>query len=809
MTARINSKEEKMLKKSTSLFFSKLRTLSFIIALVFITPLLAAGATVDQVLFVFPYGEVISESYLRSQIELSAGSQFSPDILAEDIKRLYDTGKIADIEAEVKESQDAGELIVRFDITPTRIINNIVITGNESVKSSRIRRELSLNTGDLANTAKLGEGQRAIRKMYEERGYYNTRVAIQKEALENGEVNLKIEIKENESYKIKSVEFIGNELYSDWRLRRTISNSPTWWAHLFDTGFFNPQKLRLDKERLQQIYAEKGYLDFNVTDIEREYSDNNKWISLTFHLHEGTQFKVKKVEVTGNQKFSDQELLSDLRLNEGDIYNSSTLGEDLERIRAHYNARGFLDLRIAPKFREDDQTETVAISYQIEEGKPARIRDVIITGNTITQDRVLRREVTLQPGDLANSRKIDNTQSRLQNLNYFKTVKITPIATEKENLKDLEITVEEKMTGRWGVGGGLSSETGLYGFLEVQETNFDISKIFRFREWPPKGAGQRAKLRTNIGTDRNQFIVSFTEPWLFGRRLRFNTNLQMMTYDQTEYDEERLGGSINITRLVTLGTDSNGNQNWWLRNWRQSFGYRLEQIKLNNFTSEASPELVTEEGTYTGSAISFGMSRDSRDSFVLPTRGSTLGVNLELQSEAIGAYSNLYKIDIDGSKYFNLANSSWLHSVPAVRNSILKLKGEIGNIDRISGEDPAIFDRYFAGGQSTFRGFDYREVSPADINEDPLGGRSRLLGTAEIMYPLHDSVWISLFTDVGNVWRGSWDWDPADLNTSVGVGLQLDLQILPIRLDYGQPVITQQDHLDSGGTLHFSMGRSF
>ncbi len=773
-----------------------------------LAPILARAATVDRVLFVMPYGEAISETYLRSQINLAAGVQFTPERLSDDIQRLYDTGIIADLEAEVEPSQE-GRVNVRFRVQPTAEISDIEIVGNRQVKSSRLLAQLELESGQRLNTGLLTEGRNQMRQLYRDRGFHQAQVEIRQIAEDDGRVRLRVEIDEESRHKIRRTSFVGNQAYSDRRLRRNIRSRRNLWAYLFRTGFLSAEQLERDRESLRELYHDLGYLDFEIERVEREYSANDKWVDLTFHLREGAPYEVENVEVVGNQEFPDQDLEAGLSLRESMVYSLSAQRRDLEWMRGLYNQRGFLDSRIMPRLDQNADDQTVQVEYSIVEGQSARIRDIFIVGNVITQDRVLRREVALQPGDLADGRQIEATRSRLSNLQYFETVRVTPLPTEREDEKDLEIAVEERMTGRWGIGGGVSSDTGLFGFFEVQDTNFDISKLFRFRDWPPKGAGQRASLRANLGTDVNEFVISFVEPWLLGYRLRLQTDLHMRTFDQSEYDEERLGGSVGLTRMVSLGPDRQGRRPWWRGDWRQSAGLRLEQVKLTGFSAGASPELLAEEGSYTVSAVNFGLSRDTRDSFTLPTSGSTLGINLEVQSEILGAYSNLYKLDLRGSHYLALERSPWLDRMPVLGDSILKLSGEIGNVESISGDDPAIFDRYFAGGQYSFRGFRYRKVSPADINGDPVGGRSRLLGTVEVMYPMHETVWISLFCDFGNAWRGSWDWDPADLNSSVGIGLQLDLRVIPIRIDYGHPIITRQEHLKKSGELHFSLGRSF
>ncbi len=795
-----------MLTSSIPLFR---KAYSILLGLFWTVPLLAGAAVIDQVSFIFPENDKISETYLQAQIESGPGLEFSPDRLSSDIRRLYETGIVSDVEARAVEAEAAGKVELRFHITPAPEIKEVIFVGNESISDSRLRDMIPLAPGERVNTRRLTEGRREIREFYRERGFHNATVEIEEKETKAGLVLLRININEDARHKIRSVNFVGNQVYSDRQLRRNLQTRRSLWAYIFNTGFLDPDKLEADREILRELYEDKGHLDFEIEEIERGYSRNDKWISITFHLNEGETYNVKSIGFSGNREFDDQELRELLSLQENMTYSRGKQNQDVQRIRNQYSRLGYIDLICRPRLRPDSENMTVDLTYHIQEGQPARIREILIVGNQVTQDHVLRREVALEPGELADSRKIERTESRLRNLQYFEEVQINPLPTEKEDEKDLEIAVKETMTGRWGIGGGISSDTGFFGFLEVQETNFDIGSLFHLSEWPPKGAGQRASFRTTMGTEVMEFNLSFVEPWLLGHRLRLQTDLYHRTYDQYEYDERRTGVAVSLGRQVALGPDREGRLPWWRGNWRQSIGYRLDQVKLTGFSTDASDELLAEEGDYIASALTLGMSRDTRDSFRLPTRGGLFEANLELQSEAIGAYSNIYKLELEGSRYLSLGRYRIIDNLPIIGDSVLKLSGGMATVDQISGDGPAIFDRYFAGGQYTLRGFERREVSPTDINDAPLGGGSRLLATTELMYPVHDSVWLSIFCDLGNVWRKSWDWNPGDMNSSVGVGLQLDLRMIPLRLDYGLPVTTQQDHLDTGGRIHFSLGRSF
>jgi len=744
--------------------------------------LVAGAAVVDKVVVKSDVDVPAPEELVRANMSSAPGTVFSPRLLSEDIKRLYQTGNFEDIRTEVTESP-GDKVVITVVVIPKRAVRKIIIEGNHKIKTKRLRGLLEHKEGTPLSETQVAADTNAIRKRYRDSGYYKAEVdSIIQEIPNTHEVNLLFRIKEQERAKLKGVSFSGNTVFEDKELRQRIRTRRPWWRYILRWGnYLNEDQLKTDEDVLRGLYTGKGYLDFGVVGVEREYNKKKTWVSLTYTVEEGKPYTVSSLEIVGAERFSKEELGELVKLEREALYNSDTEAGDIERIRSKYEALGYIDLKCYPRRRMDNRTLTVAIEYRINEGVPAHIRDVYITGNEVTKDHVIRRELAIHPGDLGDAGKIRASKSRLMNLNYFEKVDITPVTTEKEDEKDLLIKVAEKRTGQLMVGAGFSSEDAVLGFLEVTQANFD------WRDWPTfRGGGQRLRLRTQLGTKRTDVMVSFTEPWWLHRRLRLQLDGYSNSRTEDEYEQKTLGVGAAVSRP-------------WRKFWRQSAGAQVRQIKLVDFDDDVSQELKDEEGRYEANSLTFGVSRDSRNHFLYPTRGSRLSLDTELRTEAIGSYSNVYRVNLRGTKY-----------LPLPRRAVLKVQGDVGVTDRVSGDGVAIFDRYFAGGAYSVRGFKRREVSPVDVNEDPVGGKSTLLSTVEYIHPIFEKVRGSVFCDAGNVWRGTGDIDPSDLNASIGLGVQLDLPIGPIRFDYGWPVVTQQDHLDdSNGRLHFNIGYSF
>ena len=547
----------------------------------------------------------------------------------------------------------------------------------------------------------------------------------------------------------------------------------------------------VDKDLLRDLYLTKGYLDFAVANVQSDLSPNGRWVTLTFQLQEGLPYTVSAVavEVEGD-RFGKDELQALVKAKGGDVYSSTTEKADMEALRGKYEPLGYLDLRCVPNLDRNVGDHTVAVTYRIREGNPSRIRDINIVGNEVTQDRVIRRELAIQPGDLGDASKIRTSKDRLSQLNYFETVEISPVATEREDLRDLRIQLSEKHTGTFSMGAGFSTEDSVVGYVELAENNFDLNRLFG--EWPPKGAGQRLRLRTSLGTETSDFRVDFTEPWFLERRLRLNTELFDSSRSYDEYDQNDIGLGVTLTQPLRTF-------------WRQSYGVLFDHVKLDDFDSPPhypgthtdDTTLMDEEGTYWGNRLTYGLTRDTRDNFMFPRKGSRLSMNSEFVTSLLGSYSNVVRVDTRAAKF-----------VPVFKQSVLRMNAEYAVAGKVSGDDVAIFDRYFAGGANSIRGFDYREVGPVDSGENPIGGKSRLLGNVELARELGDFMYIYTFSDVGNVWEDTLEMDPSELNASVGVGMQL--KVLPVRLEYGYQILTDWDHLEGGhGRVHFNIGLSF
>ena len=757
------------------------------------TSLTLMAATVNKIVIKSNTAQNVSPDVVRAHILLVEGAAFSQEQLSKDIKSLYKTGQFDDVVAKAKQAQ--GDTIdVVFTITPKARINTIVLQGNEAFATKRLMKQLEQETNLPMDETQLSADLEALYAFYRGKGYNNINIEQKIETLEDtGDIRIVYLIEENGRAKTRGVDFIGNTVFSDRQLRAKMDTEVSWLGFMLPMGYYNESDFDSDQNAVTQAYLDAGYLDFKVIDVAAQHSKGGEKVFLTIKIDEGSPYTVAEVSITGNEAEDTAALQPFVSLAANQTYSRATERRDVDKVTAYYNSLGYMDSRVIARREPSQSDHTVSVVYQVLEGEQARIRNINIQGNRITKDHVIRRELRLQPGDLADASQVKTSKAALMNLGYFGSVEVHPRSTPEAGFKDLDVEVEETLTGQLLFGAGVSSTDSIVGTVEMSQTNFDLFG------WPSfRGGGQRFRLRAEAGSSRSNFTLAFTEPWMFDRQLRFDTELWLReTSANREYDQRSIGNSYKLTRAMSTPF------------WRQSVGYRLEQIEISDVSDSAFSAKFAkdEEDSELVSALSMGFVRDHRNKAVMPSSGSRININGEFQAEALGSYSTLYKLKLGGEKYW-----------PVFKRSIFKLSAEMSQVEKVEGAEPSIFDRLFAGGAHTIRGFEERSVGPtdrdvnataADHHDEPVGGRSRFLTTAELNTPLYsEQLYGAVFVDAGNVWMDSWEF--GNMNVGAGVGLRLFVkQLGAVSVDYGWPINRAWDHLEDEGRLHFNLGYNF
>ena len=730
---------------------------------------------VQKITIISKTGQAVSSQLVLNNMRTRKGSDLEFSILDGDVKRLYATALFSYIDTKVKKVDGGLEVILNLTVKP--VLRNIYFAGNKEIKTKKLQKQLTVVAGAPLNEITLSENKSKIVELYKDKGYYGAEIKTRLvTSEENNTVDIYFEIEENESIQVEKVRFFGNKVFSDGHLKGLMSTSPSFFRYIFDSGFYNKFIFEQDKKALKREYEKNGYLDFKITKVEERLE--NGYIELDIYISEGQPYKINELAVQGHELFKTEEIQEELNMLSGMIYKRYEADKDVERLSYKYNAKGYVDFYGRPDAKLDKEKKLVDLTYRIREGEKFHIRDIHFYGNDVTKEYVMRREMALHPTDLANKHLIDASKNRLLNLQYFETVEAIPVDTDEPGKKDLHVKVKEKQTGRLSFGIGFSSQDSVLGSFEIQQTNFDHTA-----GWPYTGGGQRLKISGSLGSEYSNFNISFIEPWFRHERLRFETSIYRTSRVQEEYDETHTGAYVGLTKPLT-------------NSWSVKGGLRLEYVEVDNFDNDVSPELRAEETSDFITSLEFALTRDTRNNFRRPTQGGKFSVSTDLQTELLASENNLFQLSIGGSKYYSV-----------FEESVVKLKLNYTVVQEISGDVP-IYERLFSGGQNTIRGYEFRQVSPVDSFGDEFGGLSSLVGTVELDIPLGKMVNLAFFSDAGNVWEDTFDVQPFDSSVTIGTGLRLNLPIGPVRIDYGYPIIHEQENGGSG-RLHFNFGYSF
>jgi outer membrane protein insertion porin family len=489
---------------------------------------------------------------------------------------------------------------------------------------------------------------------------------------------------------------------------------------------------------------------------------------------------VGKLTIVGQQAGSADKIRAILKMKEGSVYSPKALHDDAKAVTDAYGAGGYVDVQLLPQGIPAGPG-VVDLTYTVDEGGRSFVERVNIVGNTRTKDKVIRREILIAPGDVFNTVRVDRSKQRLENLGYFAKVDTFPEDTTVPGRKDLLVQLEEKRTGSLNFGAGFSTIDSLVGFVELTQGNFDLFN------WPTfTGAGEKFRARVQYGTQRQDYVLSLTEPYFLDRPLSLGGEAfyHQSDFFSTEYNQRNYGFNVDLRKPITSFASI-------------SLDYRLEEIDIFNVDPTASSAIQAEAGSHLQSQVGTTLLFDTRDNVFLTRRGTRVVFTPYVAGGFLGGNTQVYGFSLAASQYFLLPY-----------DTILLFDGEAATVDTWgNGDRVPIFDRLFLGGANNLRGFNFRDVGPKDEQGEPLGGQTLARITIEYTVPIITKVRGAIFYDTGFVNTNSYDFSTNHIASDVGVGLRLDLPIGPVRIDYGYPI--QKDNNTNGGKINFNVGYQF
>lgn len=728
----------------------------------------------------------VSPSIVRAQIEVEEDAPYNPQASARDLRRLHDMGYFATVRVEAAPVQN--ELIITYVFEEKRMIREVNIAGNDIVGDRHIRGALRWREGDSFNPGGYEQERESILELYQERGFPNAQVEIIVEEIGPAEVSLTYLIEEGPRARIGRIDFVGNETLSDSYLRDLIETSSAWW---FLGGEYSEPEFEADLQRIAQEYGNHGHLEAEVLGAEFEYDEKGRRLYITVHIDEGPIYHIANLDVQGNIVFEDEEIISTLEARPNAVHNRSEVRSDVEVITQGYSDSGYVNAQVTPQVLLDRDNHTTNITHQITEDELKYVREIRITGNTITRDDVIRNRLHLDPGDRFDGSALRQTRQELERTGYFDEVRFSLEPLEgNPRYENLIIDVEEAQTGEFTFGVGFSPDDGIGGHANVELTNFDITNPYSFA-----GGGQQLRAEINIARRRTEFNLGFTDPEIGGLPLMFGVdvyNRSVRPRGAMRYREDSSGGQIRVGKELSPYMDT-------------MLALRYRDLEIRDIPTFSSRQLRRERGGRTTISAVWNINRDTRDDHRNPSEGARH--NFEVELAGLGGDNDFIRLEHDSTWYYSFGDRDQYVLSYRTREGYVKNYGQSDFVP--------LSDRFFAGGTTTIRGYRNHEVGPTERRffifgpVDRVGGQVRLLNNVEVQYNIFEPLRLYSFVDGGAVWAVPSDIEVDDLRFSGGVGVGFDAPMLgPVRLDYAHP-INPGRYQSSSGRFHFQTGMGF
>jgi len=712
-------------------------------------------------MMVFPYGEVILDigvkglHYVDTSIVLTTSNLSIGEILTEKmgqraIKYLYSTGLFKEIKLEAERKGGGVKVWIVAEEYPR--LRSVNFEGNKKIKDKEISPLIDISPPMLVSDRRLFRIKKAILNLYREKGFRGTKVDLKRDYLE-GEMDVTFEITEGKKLVLVGVKFWGNEKIKSRTLGGKIKHRGKKKWMFWRKGEIVDSTLVQDVKRIEDYYREKGFLDAKVDSYK--INENNSRAVLNFYITEGIKYYVGSIIFVGNEYLKNPEKY--IKLKRGDIFNNKSFQRSIQNMYTFYTNNGYLYVNINPDMQF--QGDTVNITLSVTEGDKVFVKYIDIKGNEKTYDKVIRRNITIFPGDIFKREEVINSQKNIFRLGYFDDLGLEMKPEQSKDSVTLVFKVKEKQSAQFTAGFGFSGDIGLTGNVSMKIPNF-------------LGRGQQVNFsyeRTVANTKTSQPVqnltLGFREPWLFDTPTSFGFNI-FSTYRMWQYyNEYKTGGQISLGKLLTK------NRNVFLGG-----SYSLSRNEITVDTTKSVPDFILNEvGKKIESSVTANFWRDTRDNYLAAKNGSYITFSPKLSGGILQGDVSFYKINFEIRRYEEIFPDFVLMN---------RLFFGFGNG---IGQEIPLTEKYILGGSGPMgiRGYNDRSIGPMKDNY-VIGGNAALIINLELRRNLSKTAYVMTFIDAGNAYKSLKYMRLADLYTSGGVGFRVEIPMMGIiGFDFG------------------------
>lgn len=716
--------------------------------------------------------ERIEPDAIRAVIEAREGALFSEEGISSDLRRIYATNYFKDVKVDVEESEKGK--IVKFIVEEKPSIQSIEFKGLSAKKEEDLLEILGYRLYSIVDTRKVLASVENIKEEYRKDGYYNAEISHEIRDIDSKRVSIRYNVKEKNRIYIEEIAFVGNDNIDRKELLDLMTTREKGFFYwLTDSGILKQDDLRQDVNKLVAYYHNNGYIKAQVSDPEVTVKQDRLIVTIT--IEEGPQYKMDKISFSGDLIRPVEEIAEQVTIKTGDVFNRDVIQKDMQAISKMYASQGYAYAFVAPLIQENNDTLSVDIEYKITKNRLVYFERIDITGNTKTRENVIRRELKVHEGDLFSAENISLSLLNLQRLGYFEDMDISQSRGSSEDKMNIKIDLKEQSTASFGAGLGYSSFNKLFGTVRISDDN-----LF--------GRGQRLQLQGSLGSRITEYSLSFTEPWLMGIPLSAGFNVYDQLYQYDNYDKDSIGFGLRFGYPVRDFV-------------RLSLGYRYESAEVKNIPDTASDSIKQSAGKHITSGMSVTLRRDTRNRRFNPTEGSDTSINVEYVGGLLGGTS-------DFTRY--ILNSGWFFPLPWGENHVFFTRGKIGFVNRTSGGNLPIFERFYLGGLDSIRGFRWGRVGPRDpVTGELIGAEKIIFFNFEYIFPILKDFGLTgvLFFDTGDAYSENENIDLTTFRKSIGAGLRYYSPFGPLRLEWGYVLDPRPG--EERGIWEFTMGSFF
>ena len=706
----------------------------------------------------------------------------SMDVVNQDVKALYGTGFFDLVTASVVRDS-AGRGVLRYDVIEKPLVRKVFIEGSSEIRTSDIEPILDYKIGRFYDPLQANKSGKKVVAYYQSRGFYDASIDHSSNEAAPGQVDVTFKINEGDKYKISEIRIEGlTVVEEDEALKKIQTTEYKWWSSwLLGTGRLNKEMIENDRNLLKQELYNYGLIDAVVSDAIIEHED--KSIKIKFVVKEGTQYKVGKLEVTGDLLEEGLEkTLEGAESKSGEVFNRSALRLDATKISEKFSDIGYAFVNVIPGTKVNAADKLIDVNFQVAKGNLSIVDRINIRGNQKSYDNVIRREMAIAEQDLYSSSKVKRSQELLLRSGYFEEANVVPENIPGQDKVNLNVNVKEGTTGSLSFGAGYSTADGVLFNSNISENN-----LF--------GTGRRASIQLDIGTQRRNTILSFEDPRVNDSQWSLGTDILQTDREFDDFDKSQSGGSI------TAGYGLEEILGRFGRDVRFSLRYSYLRNNIKNVNLDTAADfIIDEQGRSTVSSITPGLVRNTIDNPLDPSNGSKQTVSFEYAG--IGGTEEYYLFEV---------NQQWFEPLMKMGRGklVFSWRTKFGYGESLNDEPFPLFNRYFPGGINSVRGFRPRRLGPQDENGSYYGGSKQLVNNLEFIFPIATGAGFKgvVFYDFGQAFDDDQNIDFADLRHAVGYGIRWSSPLGPIRLEFGYPL--DKETGDSSFVTLFAFGAPF